>query len=986
MKALLATLLIAPLLIALPAYASDIEREVREAFGEEGLRIYRTLDGSKPAEEIMRQADVPEETRTGMFLWFKEKAKGLNEKSTRLYTSDTPSQAIPYAEQALELTEKVLGKNHIAVTKSLNYIAELYKLQANAEKAEKLYLRTLGIYRNTYGNNHQSVATVLTNLAQLYAVAQRFPEAESAYREALDIFKKVNGKEHASVVTATNNLALLFDATGKLSEAEPLYREATSIAEKVYGGDHPAVASSLNNLGLLYYSSGKYLEAEPLYLRALGIYEKSYGTHPAVATAYNNLALLYSATGMHNEAEKYYRKALKMDEELYGKEHVNVMSDLNNLAALYKDTNRLDEAEPLYLRSLEIGRKALGEENPVMAAGYNNLALLYYLKGRLREAKPIFEKSLAIVKKTLGEEHPDVASWMTNLAMLHAAEGDYLKSHELLYRALSLEYRKREDVFNFLPEDQKLSYMNRTEGSMHAFLSLTAMHLGEDNKAALAAFNTWLRWKGAVMERQLRYMSTGDQAVEAKLKALISTKRKLAKLRLEGPGGGSLGQYVDAINFLEKEKRDIEADLSRLSKDFAIEKTAGNAAADSIAALLPVDSVYLDFAYIRSYNFRDKKPGDFRYAVFVLIPGKEPRAKLIDLGGAKEINGRIKTFLEEMKSPAVFGELPRLDLLGEDTAVLHRKLIAPLRQYIAGKKQLFISPDGNLNLIPFEVFQDSTGRYLIEDYQITYVTAGRDIVRFADETTTKPVAVLMADPDYRASVPTKTLPRGGISHEIFGFRFPNLPDTRLEADGIERALMGKNFTVMNYKGAEATEDALFKVRSPRILHLATHGYFLKDARDGASGSKKEKREADSAPENPLENPMFRSGIVLAGANTSLSQGKDYGIVSAEKVLGLELRGTELVVLSACDTGVGEVERGEGVFGLKRAFILSGAKSLVMSLWGVPSSETREVMTEFYRLMSGGTSKAEALRLARLKIMKEKGNPFYWSAFILVGKP
>ena len=268
-----------------------------------------------------------------------------------------------------------------------------------------------------------------------------------------------------------------------------------------------------------------------------------------------------------------------------------------------------------------------------------------------------------------------------------------------------------------------------------------------------------------------------------------------------------------------------------------------------------------------------------------------------------------------------------------------------------------------------------------------------------DTAIAKGEALIMADPDYdmgleerekvaKAMGVAESRMVGSISRDATGFRFERLPDTKIEADAIEKVLMkSQKVNVRNYQDKKALEEVLLSVKEPKILHLSTHGYFLKD-QDVRHQQKIGfiSDEEDKIVDFSIENPMLRSGIVLAGVNASLKEGKDEGMVSADKILGLNLKGTDLVVLSACETGVGDVKRGEGVFGLKRSFILSGAKTVVMSLWSVPSKETAELMTDFYTLMAMGKPKADALREARLNLMKKKSNPFYWGAFVMVGNP
>jgi CHAT domain-containing protein len=315
-------------------------------------------------------------------------------------------------------------------------------------------------------------------------------------------------------------------------------------------------------------------------------------------------------------------------------------------------------------------------------------------------------------------------------------------------------------------------------------------------------------------------------------------------------------------------------------------------------------------------------------------------------------------------------------------------------------KQLYLSPDDSLNLIPFEILTTAEGKALIDEpFMITYVGAGRDIVRFTDKAVARDVAVLMADPDYdmgseaigkQAEALDMRSPqlRSGMSQDSSNLQFDRLTGTKAEADAIAQVIKDRyHITVKNYQDKEALGDVLYSTHSPRFLHLSTHGYFLKHEEVGQRFLSMWNLMAKEKPEDlGIENPMLLSGIALAGANTSLRQNRNEGLVSAEEILGLKLKGTELVVLSACETGVGDVKSGEGVFGLKRAFILSGAKTVVMSLWKIPSKETEELMTEFYTRMAAGNTKAEALKAARMSIKKDHPLPFYWGALVMVGNP
>jgi len=434
-----------------------------------------------------------------------------------------------------------------------------------------------------------------------------------------------------------------------------------------------------------------------------------------------------------------------------------------------------------------------------------------------------------------------------------------------------------------------------------------------------------------------------------------------------------------------------------------------------VAQALPVKTVLLEFARIDTFNFkakgREKKWLPARYLAFVLHAGKGDRVELIDLGDAGEIDRAIAVFKKELGDSKGKEEAPKAL---ETSRRIHDLVFAPLKKALGEVKEIFISPDGNLNLISFEVLQGPDGKYLIEEYSFNYLAAGRDVVGFGEIKEEGGKALLMGDPDFDLGREEKgsTLRRLSLtegktqevsrrSSEMGGFSFQRLPGTREEVEGIQRFL-GKDKANI-YTGKEALEEVLRQKGTPRILHLATHGFFLSDPDLSALRNDFMSRGIDQVmyPSHigkpvKFESPLLRSGIALAGANNALKAEepqKSDGIVTAEKILGLRLRGTEMVVLSACDTGLGEVKTGEGVYGLRRAFVQAGTKSLVMSMWSVPDRETKELMVEFYKnVLSEKVNRCQALRQAALKqmqVVKDKyghTNPFYWGAFVFLGEP
>jgi len=317
---------------------------------------------------------------------------------------------------------------------------------------------------------------------------------------------------------------------------------------------------------------------------------------------------------------------------------------------------------------------------------------------------------------------------------------------------------------------------------------------------------------------------------------------------------------------------------------------------------------------------------------------------------------------------------------------LRRAVFDPLVSALGGCNWLFLAPDGNLARLPFEVLPLQAGRYLIDDYQISYLSVGRDALRFDRASTHLPAAPLVfAAPDFDLA-----------GHALPAFT-PGDPFSVLPGTCQEGAQVADLLDAELVQGDLALETAIKACRSPRVLHIATHGLFLPDAAsnsevEGAqSPPVRDRQESRLTRLVQIQNPLLRSGLALVGANTWLQGGTlppeaEDGILTAEEVSGLDLSDTELVVLSACETGLGDIQVGEGVFGLRRAFVLAGARTLVMSLWKVPDRQTQELMVDFYQRILKGQPRADSLRAAQLAMKEKYPAPLYWGAFICQGYP
>lgn len=944
--------------------------------------------------------------------------------------------------KAIAIAEKTWGSDAAEVAIPVRALGDIYALQGKQEEAEALYQRSLAIQEKTIGAEHPEMCSTKNSLALLYDAAARYAEAEELQKQVLNCNENGLGPDHPHVAASLNNLAVLYYRQGRFSEAAPLFRKASEIEEKVFGPDHyhvitdlsnlattytvlgrytdaepllkrvlesrrknPASAelgTALNNLAKHYRETGRYGEAESLYKEAAQVWEEGLGEeHPLVALAFGNLGVLYHTTNRYPEAEQSLQRSRTLYEKAVGEEHPDTAQVLFHLANLYRDLKRYEESERLFLKAQAVLEKSIGTENPRVAAVWNGLGNLYRASRKTDQAEIVLQKALDVRKQSLGENHPSVAETMISLASVQSSMGRHQRANALFVKGTMIQQNLRENIFSLLSERQKLTFAEIQALPVHVFLEHTVRFLTQDSKSVEASLSAWLAWKGAVQEAQGRYLDalilSEDAQVREKWEELQSTRRQIARMWLVGPGRLKTETYRQRLTDLSEMQDRLEADLSSLSQAYAQERKTGGVSMNRVAGLLPEGGVYLDYARITFYDSLTGQHMSPHYLVFALTGGKNPVVHLFDLGSAREIDSLISAYRKEISSIVEKGRPDRQQTrqMSKYGKELYRRLILPLESKLKNRKELVISPDGLMNILPLEVLLSEQNEYLLQKYDITYLGSGRDIFRWT-ERKAGGNAIVMADPDFDltlmehaavlSDLGMKTDPlRSGTSGAFRDWSFSRLPDSRKEGQEVARLIKEKmNIPVQLYLDQQAVEEILLTLRSPEVLHVATHGYFIEE--DTGGNQRSHSLLEDGIPEANWENPALRSGIALSGANQSLKNGRDGGLVSAIKIEGMNLRGTDLVVLSACDTGIGSIRNGEGVFGLKRSFVLAGAQTLVLSLWKVPDQTTRKLMGRFYALWTSGLSKSEALRKARLEIMETESNPFYWAAFQLVGNP
>jgi tetratricopeptide (TPR) repeat protein len=1010
------------------------------------------------------------------------------------------AKAEPLLRQALEIRRAARAESRLDYASSLNSLALLYRDRSDFERAEALLQEALEVKRDAMGESHSVYASGLEELARLYQQTGDFGKAEALRRRALEIKRAALSERHPDYASSLHQLAVLYDLKGDYVQAGALLRQALEVYRATLGERHPDYASILMELAVLHQQMGDYAQAEPLLRQALEVYRATLGErHPNFAVILQNLAVLYSKMGDYARPRLLYRQALEITRSALGERHPDCARGLHNLAISYMETDDHAQAESLLRQALEIRRSALGERHPDYAVILHTLAGLYQAMGDHAAALPLCRQTLEVTRAALGEHHPQYAASLHNLALLYVTLDRPSEALPLMEQEGAVEDRLIGQVFSIGSERQRMAFLATVHWNRDQFLSLTWRHLASSPPAVAAALSLLLRRKAVAAESlAVQHQAVlGDKYPDLRdrFREWAALRMQIARATLAGSGPEGPAAHREHLSHWQGQQERLEADLARQIPEMNAGQRLRSADCRAVACALPAGAALVEFVRFHAFDFKavrargERHWQPARYLAFVLRAGADEQVRMIDLGEAEPIDRLVAAFRAGVTGGTEVRDLVRESLRpGADASTttgdrLRAAVFDPLADALGACRRIFLAPDGDLTRLPFEALPLADGRHLLDAYRLSYVSVGRDLLRFSVRSD-RPAAgpLVAADPDFdlgvgpdlavgeqvegaapaprkgfwsrlfgrsrtvpaRQPAPKETVPSpaaptgGGLSRDLDRSRchFARLPGTRAEGERIARRL-----GVQPLLDGAALEGRLKACRSPRILHLATHGFFLPDQpRDpNQLGRNLELIGVGDTPglgrlSGPgMENPMLRSGLALAGANTFLRgaapppEAED-GLLTAEDVAGLDLLDTELVVLSACETGLGAVHVGEGVFGLRRAFTVAGAKTLVMSLWKVPDLATAFLMDRFYdNLLTRGLERdlalSEAQRATRdVTVTQLRGewltaaaieqfaasdadarrhleqlarqpddhrpfeSPFYWGAFICQGDP
>lgn len=945
-------------------------------------------------------------------------ATGLQAQATTFQALGDYRSARAGFQEALDIDVATLGPAHPWTATVANNLGEIQRLLGDLAAAESLFRQTLQAYETVLGSTHPFVAAALINLGNVQGERGQDVQAGQAFARAKAILQAAYGPEHPDIATVLLHESTLARSRADWPAARQALQEAMQIREKALGPDHPDLAFLLDAQAALALEQGDLGAVEPLCDRALRVRPQQ----PETTKTLLILAQVHAQLGDRKRADPLYSQAWELARRTLGPEHPRTGQILEAIGAFQYGAGDVARAQQAWQQALAIAEKVYGPEHPRTASALGNLAAAAFAQGRVDEALRGTERAQAIEARALPADHPNHAVSLHNLAMLEARLGRTKAALAHFEQAARREMAtlgpgaatlgttwaheadlllqlgnqkgalaKRREAMQVLDrhlarwlglgtEAQKAALITQQLGHLYATVDLGVRQMPRDVAAVRLAWQAVLRRKGLTIDAMvdvqqgLRAHAGPDEAQG--LERLATLRARLAGLTLRGPGDGDAAAHARNLAELEREVEQQEAGLARTSATFRTRMRPADL--DAVTAALKPDEALLEYVWYLPPR-PDGDWGKARYAAFVATSAGPVHA--VDLGEAATLEAAVTALRQAVATPpGTATSAAEVQALARD---LDRRLLDPVRPYLARATHLQVAPDAAVSLVPFAALVGPDGRAAIERYTLTILGSGRDLMPHTPHAPAREAELVLADPDFDetrtpAAGPSTGLRGGKKATDLARMQFRPLQGTAEEAEAV--AALWPQARV--WTGAKATEAALKSAHRPRILHLATHGWFLPappplPAHAGL--------EVDASRAPRVEDPLLRSGLALAGFNARRS-GEDDGALTALEASGLDLGGTKLVVLSACNTGVGDTTGGFGVYGLRRAFAIAGAQALLMSLWSVDDAATRTLMVAFYRHLQAGLGRSEALRRAQLQLQAQPmtRHPFFWAAFQLAG--
>ena len=894
---------------------------------------------------------------------------------------DDPFAAAKQGAAKCDAERKRTGDDSRETVSCKRELVFLYVRTGAFSDATKLARELVAAAEKQHGKDSRELHDALRDLIGVYEMHGDLDAAEQATQRALANVKAREGDKSNAYAFELQQYGELLGRRSEDAAAQQVLEQALRIEE---------TPGMLVSLGLSYLKSGQYAKAQATFERDLAKLNGQPVTVRAQQLAW--VGSVFHVRGRDDLAKAYYARAKQVADQEIARVEKASGADSKELVPLLFATGWMlhesgDDVEADRVLSRLV---ALQEKQHDVFVAYAQLATVRRALGKPTEALAYFEKAkaqmrggtgmntmMADIERQLGHYQRAEQLYLAaqaeldrefgkgtilvgrlhlGLVAIYAASHQIDKALRVLGEDLDIAERELATVLATGTEQDHLDYFARQAGELDTAIDFDIQLAAKLPAAHRLALTTLLRRKGRVLDASAASLATLRKSLSPEdrelLEKISDLRAQLAKLVVAG--AQHVQNYAKQVAALEDQIRSAEVALAGRSAQYKAASQPIDLAA--VQKKLPHDARLVEIA---SYQPRDwaapdvpkPPPRPRRYAAYVLADRGDPT--VIDLGATPPIDEAIARFRKALADPDD-------DHVAERAKTVHDLVFAKLAPALGGAKQVLVAPDGALNLVPFAALHDGK-QYLVAQYTFTYLTSGRDLLRLGIRGKPRDGTIIFADPDFDGSAPAGK-PTGRRSRALTGQTWPRLPGTGQEADAVAKLVAGARVL----REAKATENALKALHAPAVLHLATHGFFL----DGTDDT---------------ENPLLRSGLAFAGAN-KLSSGDEDGILTALEASGLDLWGTKLVVMSACETGVGKVTNGDGVYGLRRALVIAGAESLVMSLWQVDDKATRDLMEGYYKRLQVGAGRSAALRDIQLDLQRKPAyaHPYYWASFIAAG--
>ena len=914
----------------------------------------------------------------------------LSHQAQILENADQYATALSKRLEAVKSIEKIGHPEPPLLIHLLNRLGINYNnlsLYPQAEEVFKHAIRIIGSNKDEYKEDY---IISIQGQALIDTIKGNIAPAEASLNDILSFILKNYGSANIQYARTLQQLGVVHHYKGNYPESERALTAALDIAHRVVHEKTHDYASILGDLGRLYRETGKYDISEN-YLKRVIQLRSSAGNelNNDCSFSYHELGLLYMTKSLYSLANDDLLRALQIKSATIGEGNSNFANTLSELGRFNNLIGRDDLAKHYIDRSVPIIINTLGKKNRMYAALLTAQGTSNEFLGNYAQAAQLYSESTNILISALGPEHPDVGSAFLDSAFLFLHWKNLSKAVSFMKRAAQITEYTLLRACPLLADSEQVPFLD-TWPVEHNMI-YTALYLyPKDSAMQHLAMSTTLLRKGrswteaaSLSAAAYRLSSSEERADYDRLRALRSRAANLAtniRDQLDAQQEAAARQELTSI---EHQAEQLEQTLLNRSAPLRARQIPTlEEVTEQVSMALPADSILIEIVSFTPLGFLapDEDTKKLRYLAISLTPSGQ--ITVADLGSAAPID----TAIQKLRSALADPSSDYLPIAQE----VYRQVFRPLQKMIAGRRHILFSPDGQeLSLLPPAVLHDGKN-FLQDEHLVSFVTSGRDLLRRVSNQRPSSDVVVLADPAFNQPPSASSLPGALAQRHVrwsYGPLSP-LPGSRAEAATIAALFPSARLLL----GTDATDTALLGLQAPGILHIATHGVFdIK--KEVPVPSTDESRGTWSLVTASPSDPMLRSGLVLAGArwaqNRPVVHAQELeqpdGLVTAQEMTGMNLWGTQLVVLSACDTARGDAHLGQGMYGMRRAVMISGAETLVTSLWRVDDAVTKDLMADYYQNLLAGAGRADALQEAAIQVKREHPHPYYWASFISIGR-